>query len=724
MQIDDVFPKIPQVKRLLVTRLDENGQDPDFNVWVHSFQGLINRQEPHSYLIRTGGDSRMGGMYEDHWLEYYKDRFDMPTEECDDIDELIERYKDLVSGYVMYDNEDVIQTQNLATVQCGLEGVLPIAPNQEDWMIRHGIPKRDDLRGRFADDWDAAEWAIDNLWPHTYKRIYANFCIHRPIWYANCHDLQDFIVMHKGMALDLPRTRPMKRSLDLYHKMMSTSEGPGVQMNWHCAWEQEKEYVGTAAQYGYFALCSITSPNLSIHGGIGDLNKSYEQPLPPREECKAEKGKVYVCFYNSDGDATWAMNNLHSGNWHAPERGSFEFGWGFLPIMVRLQPAMLQYYHETKTDKDCFWGPSSGAGYTYSGAWPDNLVDDYLSETRRLLTQTGQNGCNMVNWFLQDYWREVVDEDVVNRERKVLGTEAPGLVCGLGGSPYATNYIPSADELKEGLVPKLHSMQIANVGRDNVGDLIKFAEDCPTRPTFCFLFAQISPGIWAQLESELEKFESHPELEILSMDRFFLTLQDAINRGMVGKELYEKTDALQETWLRTTGRNRLPLTSRMCGELVDIFESPTEERRRAIADAAWTQLVSGEIETAANREHFLNYFKDRKPCSDAEEDDTMYYVAFTVMWHMARNALEAKGIYSNHRRQTLDDFRRTCGDIVDTTPFEKFFASWEVWDEMGSPPLSTTIEWMKGVAEAGTTLSEKLGPEEGESFTNWPPRSI
>ena len=39
-----------------------------------------------------------------------------------------------------------------------------------------------------------------------------------------------------------------------------------------------------------------------------DVIASYK-PIPPAESCEADPDKVYVCFYNSDGDATWAILN-------------------------------------------------------------------------------------------------------------------------------------------------------------------------------------------------------------------------------------------------------------------------------------------------------------------------------------------------------------------------------------------------------------------------------
>ena len=718
MRLTDVFPRIPPVKRLVVSTPAHENAGVDFWIWFRSLQGLVNRQDPHLYIVQEAYSPRGGrrrALCEEHWLSYYRETFGLPVERADDADEVLERYKHLATGYVVYDNEDVIQTQNLAITRAGLEGLLPIAPDQEPWMKRHGLTKRDDLRGRFASDADAAEWAIDNLWPHCYKRLYANFCVHRPFWYAMSHTLADYVVYHKGFALDLPLSRQTRRTHRLYARMLESAEPPGVQMNWHCVLDQEKEYIAEAAKRGFFSLCSTHTPNLTIHGGVGEHDAAYTQPLPARDTCRAKEGKVYVCFYVSDGDATWAMHNLHSENWLAEERGRFKLGWGLLPLMVELTPGLLRYYHETRTPNDCFWGPSSGAAYTYSHLWPEGLVDVYLRETRRLLDQTGQHGCNMVNWYLQDWWREVEDDAAVAREQDALGS-GPGLVCGLGGSPYAKSYV-------SGTVPKVHSVHIANVGRENAREVAEFARDCPTRPLFMFLFAQIAQGIWRQLNEDMAAYAQHPDIEIVSMDEFFLLLQDARDRGLVDEALYEHNDALAETWLRAPGRHRLPLCERLTAELAQIVRSAPEERRRLLAEAAWIDLVSREIEhVAQEREKFLTAYQGRAPITEEEEADTLLYVAFTVGWTLVRAAIEAQGVYANHRTQCLDDFRRTCGEWVDMAPFEALFHAWEAWED-GAPDIETQAEWCEAIATAAGTLCDRLGPEE-EDFTGWPPRTI
>ncbi len=720
-RLTDIFPKVPPVKRLLV--FEPKLDSIDAAIWLRSFQGLINRDEPHFYIVLTGSRVHAGGPPNNlqHWLDYYVEKYRFPIEELSDLDELFERYKHLLDGYVLYDSEHVIQTQNLAITRAGLENILPIAPDQEHWAIRHGLSKRDDLRGRFADDWDAAEWAIDHLWPRCNQRIYANLCIHRTdnpsIWYPNAHDLEDYIVYSKAFALDLIRSRMYRRPLALAHKMYASGDAPGVQMNWHCCWEQEKEYVAEAAKHGYFTLCSVGSPNMTIHGGIGDTDKSYTQPMPEPSDCVAERGKVYVTLYNSDGDATWAMHNLHSYNWLAEGRGRMKFGWGFLPLMVRLTPAMLEYYHETRGPGDTFWGPSSGAGYTYTHLWPDDLVDLYLDETRRLLDQSGQNGCNMVNWYLQDWWREVEDDQAVRREQKHLAS-GPGLVCGLGGSPYAKSYTT-------GPIPKTHSVHIANAGRDNVDDIERFIRECPTRPLFMFLFAQIAAGVWEQVASDIDALSQRSDVEVLGMDEFFLTLRDAIGRDLVVDPLFETNDEMAETWISQPGRHRLPIAEKLCNELAAVASGEPAERRRHLSEAGWTELVSCPLESVGrDRAQFLGAFQGRPGLTEAEEADALLYVAFTVTWAAVRAAIEAQGIYANHRTQCLDDFLRTCGDRVDTTPFEKLFDAWDRW-ETGTPRLDEIVSWCQGVAAGVPKLRDALGlHESGEEFTGWPPRTI
>lgn len=721
MKLVDIFPQSKTVDRLVVVEPDVEAQPLDFWVWMRSLQGLVNREEPHLYLIRDYKKSEKRSNranHEYHWVDYYGSEFGIPHTELDSIDTLIEQYKGHVDGYVLTDNVHVLQTVNIGITLAGLDGVLPVSLDQEAWMTRHGIPKRDDLTGRWTNNWDAAEWAVNTLWPRCYQRIFGNFCIHRGHWFAHSHEPVDYIVAHRGFALDLPCSRQRRRVLDLYRRMLREGDAPGVQMNWHCAYDQEKEYVAEAAKLGYMTLQTMFMPNLTVHAGVGDPEERHTQPMPEPSECVADRESIYVCFYNSDGDAASVQHSLQNGNWNAGKRGSFKFGWGILPLTARLMPAMVRYFYQTRTENDCFFGPSSGAAYTYSHMWPEGLAEWYLKESRELLDQTGQHGCNMVNWNLWDWWREVEDDDAVRREQEILG--APGLVCGLGGSPYAQSY---PDET----APKVHAVGIANVGRENIAEVLQFAETCPTRPLFMFLFAQISTGIWEQVASEMPLLAEHPEIKVVSMDEFLLTLADAKRRGLISDTLYDTNDEMAEQWLKRTGRHRLPIGEKVTEELSRISHEDPAERRRHLSEAGWTDLVSRELEgVAGNRERFLTYFKDRLPAfTGDEEPDALFYTVFMVSWHIVRACITSQGIYANHRDQCLQDFVRTCSDQCDTKLFEDVFDAWARWEDGYTPPLEQSIAWADALAVETRKLRDALGPDESEdAFASWPPRTI
>ncbi|HPC45392.1 MAG TPA: hypothetical protein PLJ50_09640, partial [Candidatus Latescibacteria bacterium] len=73
MQLTDVFPRIPPVKRLSVARINPQGEGIDFWIWFRSLQGLANRMEPHLYLIDLNAMEKHKplGAAETHWLDYY-----------------------------------------------------------------------------------------------------------------------------------------------------------------------------------------------------------------------------------------------------------------------------------------------------------------------------------------------------------------------------------------------------------------------------------------------------------------------------------------------------------------------------------------------------------------------------------------------------------------------------------------------------------------------------
>ncbi|MCP4643806.1 MAG: hypothetical protein GY851_25400, partial [bacterium] len=64
-----------------------------------------------------------------------------------------------------------------------------------------------------------------------------------------------------------------------------------------------------------------------------------------------------------------------------------------------------------------------------------------------------------------------------------------------------------------------------------------------------------------------------------------------------------------------------------------------------------------------------------------------------------------------------------CGGWVGVKPFEELFAAWNAW-EGGAPGTDQIAAWCDALAHAATELRKRLGPDEDESFSSWPPRTI
>ena len=84
MNLTNVFPPIPTVRRLLVVKPQVSGADFDFWHWLRCLQGLVNRDEPHLYLIRDEAQMRRKRrQFEEHWVQYYHDHYGVAIDRLD-----------------------------------------------------------------------------------------------------------------------------------------------------------------------------------------------------------------------------------------------------------------------------------------------------------------------------------------------------------------------------------------------------------------------------------------------------------------------------------------------------------------------------------------------------------------------------------------------------------------------------------------------------------------
>ncbi|MBN1351510.1 hypothetical protein JXJ21_19005 [candidate division KSB1 bacterium] len=672
MQIRSIFPFFPEAKALIVVKPSDT--DLDWEILVRSAQGIVNTESPQIYVEATPHDT--------HWRTFYEQHYGFTVEKTLTDREFLQAFSAAFKGYTLTDPR-VIQTTNLAATLAGLEHWLPVHPRHEALIKKTGLPLKQDFRGKFADDVQAAAWAVDNLLPHCTRKMMATQCVHRDYWVAKGQKLRDYLVYNRVFQIDLGTNRKHLAERDLHYKILAAMEPPAVQLGWHCVRDQEKEWIAEAAQKGVFSLCTTGSGNLTIHGAVPQQKADYSQNHINPKSVSVDQDKVYVTFYLTDGDAIWAMQNLQSDNWLHPNRGEMPFGWGFLPSLWFMAPGILEYYYSTKKSGDYFISPSSGAGYTYSHMLPNSEL--YLKESWELMQHTAQICGNMVNWNTYEWWREVENDPAIEREQKLLAG-APGLVCGLGGSPYAKSY-------PHGRCPKVHSVFIANSGMDNSIDIMNLVNEIPNRPLFLFLFVQINRGSFDAVWQDYQKLKMQPQIEIVNMDAFMHGLKKAADRNWVKPNLYDQTPALRDRHLVQPGIANFNIAARMLLELHEVINLKQPERLERLDKGGWQELAAREATTMGKDWNaFLNHFEKGGLVRPEEESNAAAYFAFYVVWALMRGAILSRGIYANNRKKCLEDFEKEFAASLPIAPFRKL---WKVWENWETAPHS--IELVRGI---------------------------
>jgi len=150
-----VLPQFPRPERLDVADLTKlNGSD---QALLTTLQGIVNRREPRIWtLLAADGTDQT-------WLETVR----LPQRSVEDPLSLVERYRQELSGAVVYDI-DVPDSVNVATTLAGLRDAVIATPEQAESLQLTIV---DDLRGRFAGPVDAYSWQLANLWPHCNHRM-------------------------------------------------------------------------------------------------------------------------------------------------------------------------------------------------------------------------------------------------------------------------------------------------------------------------------------------------------------------------------------------------------------------------------------------------------------------------------------------------------------------------------------------------------------------------
>lgn len=370
-----------------------------------SLEGIVNRAQPRIACVSSSSEEG-----EFTWLNLHNVTYNLINGYS-----AVLKYETNLSGLVVTDTNRP-DTLNLATAIAGLNNELICDPSLLVTLTNapYNLAIKDDLRGKFSNQYQVYQYLYTNYWPQCTHRIIAGM-------ETNGHgNLRDYLVAVKAAALWLnPGVASDASALAPFLSGMAPVGG--VYMGW---WPDEAAGLSWIASYGIPVIASDWFDNGSLFGGV-----TTPVAIPPIPSAPPLQNKVYVSITLSDGDNVQYMQHHMKQNWGNAARGALPMGWTAQPLTADLDPAMLNYYWSTATTNDCLVAGPSGAGYTRLNFWGAANVAAYAKASEPYFERSGMRSITV--WLT-----------VSSATAYAFATNCPTLlgVNDFGDGYYTTNY--------------------------------------------------------------------------------------------------------------------------------------------------------------------------------------------------------------------------------------------------------------------------------------------
>ena len=365
--------------------IDLRGKDYKTRILALSLQGIVNRDKPRLYVLWESKDKF--GNPSKKWLKYYKSKGWIEFKEIS-VREAIRKYKNRIKGFVVYD-PDFKHSINIATTMAGLRDVLIAHPYFIKFLKRLGLKMVEDLRGKWKDKYESYKWQLIHLFPECNKNFIAILPVEHPFthksYYYMIRPIRDYVIAKKICALDLIPHKKFSQDTQLLDKYYKKINPYGIVLGYPFSGSLERPHVEFASKHKLKVLLSHgTSVNFSVHSKM-PAKKIYRQDHI--KEVNLAKNKIYIAFCMNDLGLN-TMQDRYYGIWDDPERGSIPVSWWLDAIVVDFCPGIVQYYYETKTQNDFFYG-AHVAGRIRPSDFPD--LEEYLRKGKPYLKRCDLN---------------------------------------------------------------------------------------------------------------------------------------------------------------------------------------------------------------------------------------------------------------------------------------------------------------------------------------------
>ncbi len=410
-----------------------------------SLAGLVNRRQPRLFLLLRDLDA--------DWLSYLTSNELAGTSAATvSLEAAFRKYADAYRGAVVPpDQSELFCGPNIATMAAAAYDLVIATA---DIAKQHGLPVRQDLRGRWCSIREAYRWIDTECAPRLRQDVAA---VYSPDKWL----LTDYLVARRVYTLWITGPRDARKAgantwdeIRLAYDRLAAMplHAPVLGFGRHGLYRGlgESEVVEIVSRFAKYQMVTGSTPNLSVYSSLpaSPLHQKRRTPPPFRPD------RVYVAVIVSDGDNLNYWYERFPKLWSDSARGTFPIGWSIGPSGLDVEPPFYRRIYARATENDCFVAAVSGLAYVYPEIYGDGytrsrkLLDGFVQRTR---VQMDRLDLRTIHIHHHGPYGELSNE-TLRRYAEVLGSsQTDGMFVGYGrrswfpakhGKPQEVNGIP------------------------------------------------------------------------------------------------------------------------------------------------------------------------------------------------------------------------------------------------------------------------------------------
>ena len=337
-----------------------------------TLQGLVARQSSQQIYVDGGRGYTL-------WYNHLNSAYGIPRVNAANPWLLVNQFKSLISGYILYDVAANTNSLNVATSLCGPLNAIAVDVSLENTARSYGITNRLlDVR-TYNEQW---------AWTNYNSSFSRDTVIEQKESFSD--QLRDYSTLANAFTFFDGNSA--------FRKFIMTQMNPDAAcLGWGDAGQGENVFVGNNSSNGIFTVAADWALNLSTLSSIRDPTIYQHTHIVPVTETNVH----YVTFVVTDGDnVQWNLGDF-PGYFNTAARGKFNMGWALSPALADLAPSVLRWFFDYSSNgvgKDFFVAGPSGTGYLYPSCYPPAELDLHVQKLGDFMDRADLNIAQIIDF--------------------------------------------------------------------------------------------------------------------------------------------------------------------------------------------------------------------------------------------------------------------------------------------------------------------------------------